>query len=412
MSTSNRSCCHESYQIEIPNALKQAVVSDKPVKGLTHNFYRYPARFSPEFAREAILAFTKSKDCVIDPFVGGGTTIVESLALGRRAIGIDINSLAYFTSLVKTTPLSKQDICSIAEWAEKVMELDPRDTTANIRYQEDVFKNIPPNIAWFLLMATDMASNLRFARQRRFAKCAIIRTGQLMLDCQSSIPSLTKVKATFIQLLDNMVEGINDFVELVQSNNIPKYKISSMRQLFLGSSDSSIVDKIQDLAPIKPSLVLTSPPYPNIHVLYNKWQILGRRETTAHYSLASIKDGHGPSYYTMGSRSQRGLEYYFQNIFQVFLNLRKLITSNAIVVQLVAFPDEDSVKAQYLSMMDMAGYELLNFPNANVSETVSRTVPNRRWYTYYHEKQLSSRELLMIHRVKFDGSPNMVRNSW
>jgi len=37
------------------------------VSGLTHNFYRYPARFSPAFSRAVILAFSEHGDTVFDP---------------------------------------------------------------------------------------------------------------------------------------------------------------------------------------------------------------------------------------------------------------------------------------------------------------------------------------------------------
>ena len=32
-------------------ALAEAAADHKPVSGWTHNFYRYPARFSPQFVR-------------------------------------------------------------------------------------------------------------------------------------------------------------------------------------------------------------------------------------------------------------------------------------------------------------------------------------------------------------------------
>ena len=54
------------------------VHSRERVAGLTHAFYKYPARFSPRFARAAIQAFTSPGDFVLDPFMGGATTIVEA----------------------------------------------------------------------------------------------------------------------------------------------------------------------------------------------------------------------------------------------------------------------------------------------------------------------------------------------
>jgi hypothetical protein len=80
------------------------------VSGLTHNFYRYPARFSPQFASSIIKAFSKPGELVFDPFMGGGTTLVEACALGRQAIGSDVSSLATFISEVKTSILSQEDI--------------------------------------------------------------------------------------------------------------------------------------------------------------------------------------------------------------------------------------------------------------------------------------------------------------
>src|SRR6202035_3571706 len=74
----------------------------EPVRGLTHGFYKYPARFSPSFARAVIKTFTRPGDLVLDNHVGGGKTVVEALALGRHAIGVDISSLAEFVATVKS----------------------------------------------------------------------------------------------------------------------------------------------------------------------------------------------------------------------------------------------------------------------------------------------------------------------
>ncbi|MEE4212678.1 MAG: DNA methyltransferase [Parvularcula sp.] len=61
-------------------------------------------------------AFTQPGDLVLDPFVGGGTTAVESLRAGRRCIGSDINELALFVAKVKTTVLTASEIEFLRIW--------------------------------------------------------------------------------------------------------------------------------------------------------------------------------------------------------------------------------------------------------------------------------------------------------
>ena len=62
-------------------ALISGARDSEPVKGLTHIYYKYPARFSPQFVRAAIETFTRPGQLVLDPHVGGGTTLVEARAL-------------------------------------------------------------------------------------------------------------------------------------------------------------------------------------------------------------------------------------------------------------------------------------------------------------------------------------------
>src|SRR5690348_14082790 len=98
------------------SALFEAALSRSPAQGYTHTFYKYPARFSPEFARAAIETFSKPGEIVLDPFMGGGTTLIEALAAGRHAVGSDINSLACFVTRVKTHLVSAAECVAIGDW--------------------------------------------------------------------------------------------------------------------------------------------------------------------------------------------------------------------------------------------------------------------------------------------------------
>ena len=110
----------------------ESLGSKSTVQGSTHTFYRYPARFSPEFAREAIRTFSQEGDLVLDPFMGGGTTAVEALCEGRRFIGTDVSRLACYVSGVKTTLLSISEEAEIIDWAASLC------TRINLTRQEKI----------------------------------------------------------------------------------------------------------------------------------------------------------------------------------------------------------------------------------------------------------------------------------
>lgn len=59
-------------------------------KWATHDA-KYRGNWSPYIPRNVILRYSSEGDTVLDQFVGGGTTAVESKLTGRNIIGIDIN---------------------------------------------------------------------------------------------------------------------------------------------------------------------------------------------------------------------------------------------------------------------------------------------------------------------------------
>lgn len=87
-------------------ALRRAALDPSPVAGLTHEFYRYPGRFSPQLANAAIRHFSRPGQLVLDPFSGGGTTAVEAIAMGRSTACLDISELA--------TSRQAKDVASLA----------------------------------------------------------------------------------------------------------------------------------------------------------------------------------------------------------------------------------------------------------------------------------------------------------
>ena len=75
-------------------------------KRLTHGLHPYPAMMIPQVAARLVDRLSRPGDLVLDPFCGSGSVLVEAIAAGRRAIGIDLNPLATLIARAKTTPVA------------------------------------------------------------------------------------------------------------------------------------------------------------------------------------------------------------------------------------------------------------------------------------------------------------------
>jgi hypothetical protein len=184
------------------------------VRGLTHDFYKYPARFSPTFVRAAIETFTKPGDLVLDPHVGGGTTIVESRALGREGVGIDINPLAEFVARVKSTVYSEAELETLALWAMCVTyEIDiHRPSVEFTEYAElGYYKHLNQSSRWRLRKGIEQALlsaiGLGTPRLEAFGRCAVLRTAQWALDGTRRRTTIDQFRERLSIIVTEMVEG-------------------------------------------------------------------------------------------------------------------------------------------------------------------------------------------------------------
>lgn len=367
------------------------------VQGLTHDFYKYPARFSPQFVRSILNALTEPGDYVLDPFMGGGTTIVEALASGRRVVGSDINELSHFVTRVKSTPLSRQDMREIRAWVAEVKR-SAAEMDSVLPLSPSPIRNLPLASYSFFDTATRLAARLGLARRRRFARCALVRVGQWALDSRLHIPTNVDIADHLDLRVNGMLQGLAALVSAARETGTQKNKMTAGRRLLPYSAASPLLVRNLQRRGTSPKLILTSPPYPGVHVLYHRWQIQGRRETPAPYWIADLRDGQGEAYYTMGGRSPLGLRNYFERLSAAFQNLRTIASPDTTVVQLVAFSHAETQLPLYLAAMESAGFR--ESAAGSVISRQERLVPNRKWYNQGRDGNDASTEVLLIHKPK------------
>jgi hypothetical protein len=385
-------------------ALSHAVCDNSRIHASPHDLYRYPARFSPVFAGKMIQRFTEIGDVVLDPFCGGGTTIVEAIRVGRKAIGIDVSSLATFVSRAKTTPLSARDTHAIRRWAETLQARfgrSPAIVKATV-VEPHYLRNLPEGAEQFFQRVIEASIPLT-PRQRNYARLALLATGQWALDCKTRVPSQQEMLQFLVVRLSTGITRFSAFIkEAATNSDTQKCRLTALRRIICRSSEHCDSDLRIPRAWRPVQLVLTSPPYPGVHVVYHRWQIRGRCETPAPFWIANQKDGAGESYYTLGRRSESMLCRYYERLQTIFTSVRQIVSPESHVVQLVAFSDRTWQLREYLRVMSAAGFEEVSMAarQKHRNSRIWRTVPSRKWYAAAQKTHSASREVLLVHRPR------------
>jgi hypothetical protein len=237
---------------------------------------------------------------------------------------------------------------------------------------------------------------LRFRRPLRPGRNLLPLTPRALQDRGS--PSLAV--ARLLARAHPMIQGLQQLVERCKLGGVRKNRITGRRVLLnrstIGLENEPKLRKLQR----RVRLVITSPPYPGVHVLYHRWQYRGRRETGAPYWIANLNDGQAESYYTFGNRnSTAGIDSYFNQLYMAFRSVRPFLSDNAVVVQLVSFGNSNAHLPRFLDAMEKAGYQEIQL-SWDAAKRLRRRVPNRKWYTNFSVRDDPGSEILMIHRSK------------
>jgi hypothetical protein len=190
--------------VALADRLVSSAQNNAPVSGHTHAHYKYPARFSPLLVRAAIEAFTKPGDLVFDPFIGGGTTAVESLAAGRDVIGTDISSLAVFVTEAKVLHLDPADAEAFTQWARTAPLAINMHFPISTTWWEEAghLRNIESRAFWRLRKAIsqllETVQELPAATET-LARCAILRASHWAMEGRKQPPSLAAFRRYLVE---------------------------------------------------------------------------------------------------------------------------------------------------------------------------------------------------------------------
>ena len=240
---------------------------------LTHGLHQYPARMHPEIARRVISKYsTGTKDVVLDPFMGSGGVLVESLIQGRNTIGIDLNPFAVLLSKVKTYPINPKNLEDTFETITEKCHSDyknkikynnhPEKLDLSFWYPEDSIKKLPilkkhiqdisnENIRNFFEICFSLTS-----RRVSYQKNSIYKIYRMKPEKREEFNPDTFKK--FSEICNLNISGMKEFFEKMEKTKAKAFPILGDSR-DLKSSFQKVPREV--LEENKTHLVVTSPPY-------------------------------------------------------------------------------------------------------------------------------------------------------
>ncbi len=259
------------------------------------------------------------------------------------------------------------------------------------------------NLSWrfrkLAEQALNNANDLLNSNVLLAARCVVLKTVQWAVDCKKFLPTAGAFREKIVEDAEVVAEGLHALRRSVVALGAKRAR-SEVYHRAANDIDGIASDTLRKR---RPKLVVTSPPYPGVHVLYHRWQVLGRRETAAPYWITESNDGNGASFYTFCDRRRADHDdRYFERLQECFTAIRKVVSDECVVAQLVGFARPDEQLPKYQAAMKASGFEEFDLDRVKGGprrEDFWRAVPNRKFYVWLRDSTRQTNEILLLHRA-------------
>ena len=252
---------------------------------LTHDLHTYPAKFIPQIPARLIGSLSMPGDMVLDPFGGSGTTAVEAVRLGRRAVSFDANPLSALIGRVKTgfmTPAVRTDLDQLLVAVEghitSFREGEDEWSDSLISRYRRFLPEIPNRDKWFSINAAGELCLIRFligqTTHGLARDAAELSLSRIMLRVSNQ-----ESETRYVSVLKNTGPTVTLRAYLESLRTVIRRLTTAASNLqfadatfLVGDSRTDLVDQVGNNSV---DLIVTSPPYPNAtdYHLYHRFRL-------------------------------------------------------------------------------------------------------------------------------------------
>jgi DNA modification methylase len=290
--------------------------SEADTRFMGHDLHPYPAKFIPQIPGTIISLLSARGDLVLDPFGGSGTTALEAVRLGRRAISVDANPVAALIGKVKTARISRSETAelhllhgALRAYLETPSVSPSALLKANASYapvianrekwfSDAAFRELAHIRGRILSLSSEVARNIALLALSRTVLSASFQDSETRYKSVPRSVSVGETTRRFVREFESVMRSVARN-EAATRYGVSQFLIGDAREL----KRLSIADASADL-------VVTSPPYGNAtdYHLYHRFRLLWLGYDPV--SLGHMEIGSHLKHQREGS----GFESYFADI--------------------------------------------------------------------------------------------------
>lgn len=308
-----------------------------------HGIHPYLGKFVPQIPEFFLRKYFKPGNCILDPFMGSATTLIESNVFGAESIGIDISKFNCLLAEVKMTDydifLLEKEIynslfCLKKYLTGQISLLYTHGFSPELVYPDSDYLNnwFSPKSLKELLLYKDIIekTNYKYKNVMRVILSRSARSARLVPHYQLDWASKPVTKPYYCYKHKKICEPTDGAIEFIERYSIDVLKrikeFSSIKtktsyQIIHGDARYTRIDK-------KIDGVITSPPYCGIIDYHQQHQYA--------YELLNLPDLREDEIGAkVSGTSKEAQEKYIKDLSSVFSNLKPFLKKEALIILVI-----------------------------------------------------------------------------
>ena len=326
-----------------------------------HSLHPYLGKYIPQLVDVFLRRYFAPGDCIYDPFVGSGTTLVEANVFGASAVGCDISAFNCLLARVKT---SRYSLGELELELRGALETARRTAPSADGESPWLRSGFSPRALGELLAYRSAISHLQpeHADVARVILSRAARSARLTTHFDLDFPKSPTTSPYYCHKHKRTCRPVEEAEKfLVRYTLDTVRRIRAFAELRTDSAVTVVHGDSQSVAlSIEPTGVITSPPYPGLIDYHQQHRYA--------YELLGLEDRSGEEIgAASGGRSKGALLAYVDAMTAVFANTRRQLAPRAWV--LVVVNDSHSL---YPTILDGAGLVLEDRITRHVNRRTGR----------------------------------------